>query len=101
METGKLILRYMNQNGISKLSISSKMGISTYKLDRILNTPDSVLSCITYRNLVVALGIPADFFFKEKDRMNREIKELINLFNKSDDSTKARVLSILINGQVE
>ncbi len=62
MSVGKQIDLYMQENGIEKKSISSKMGISEAKLERILNTPDNIMNCLTYRNLVMALGVSADYF---------------------------------------
>lgn len=56
------IKKYVNDNQLNKREIADKMHISERKLERILNTPDSILSCLTYRNLCVALGISADMF---------------------------------------
>ena len=62
MSVGNQIKEYMKENGIEYKTISSKMGISEKKLERILNTSDNILNCMTYRNLVVALGVSADYF---------------------------------------
>lgn len=56
------VKKYIEDNNISKETIASKMGISVKKLDRILNTSEEILSCITYKKLVVALGVSADYF---------------------------------------
>jgi len=66
LTVAKKIETYLIENNINKKDIALKMGISEYKLNRILRTPDNILSCITYRNLCIALGISADMFLEER-----------------------------------
>lgn len=56
------VRNYFIENQINKREIADKMHISEHKLERILNTPDNILSCITYGRLVQALGVSADKF---------------------------------------
>ena len=56
------VRNYVTENQINKKEIADKMHISEHKLERILNTPDNILSCITYGKLCFALGISADLF---------------------------------------
>ena len=53
---------YIANNNISKKELADKMNVSERKLERILNTPDGILSCLTYKKLVCALGVSADTF---------------------------------------
>lgn len=57
------VKKYIEENHIDKRIIANKMGVSERKLERILNTSDKIVNCITYRRLIVALGVSADMFF--------------------------------------
>ena len=57
---------YITVNGISKLTLASKLGISEKKLNRILSKADNMVSCTTYARLCIALGISADLMFLEE-----------------------------------
>ena len=61
--TMQKVKNFIEANGICKKDLADKMHISQRKLERILNTKDTVLNCVTYRNLCVALGVSADMFF--------------------------------------
>lgn len=61
---------YITVNGISKLTLASKLGISEKKLDRILNQKDNVICCTTFARLCMALGISADLMFFEEGQEN-------------------------------
>ena len=61
--TMQRVKNFIDANGIDKRDLANKMHISQRKLERILNTKDTVLNCVTYRNLCVALGVSADMFF--------------------------------------
>ena len=56
------VSKYIEDNNISKRELADKMQISERKLERILNTPDNILSCSTYRNICLALNVSADTF---------------------------------------
>ena len=58
------VRKYVIDNRINKREIADKMHISERKLERILNTPDNILSCLTYGKLCLALGISADMFME-------------------------------------
>lgn len=57
---------YITINGISKLALASKLGISEKKLNRILSKGSHEVSCLTYGKICMALGISADLMFLEE-----------------------------------
>lgn len=58
------VRKFIEDNNINKRELADKMHISEHKLDRILNTSDDILNCMTYRKVCVALGVSADTFIK-------------------------------------
>lgn len=64
VQTMRSLDNYINENGISKAALASDLGISVKKLNRILNTPDSIIDCATYGRLCKALRISADKFIE-------------------------------------
>lgn len=57
---------YITVNGISKLTLASKLGISEKKLNRILSKGSHEVSCLTYGKICMALEISADLMFLEE-----------------------------------
>lgn len=98
MKVGEKIKIYMAENGIDNKSLASKMGIPESKLERILNYSDNRIMSSTYRNLVVALGVSADYFFEDEYQELSE-SEFIELYLKASDEVKQAVKELLENNQ--